>query len=202
MSRWKQNMYVCLFGSFASSAALSLVLPFLPLYIEQLGIHDISGIEQWSGAAFGATFLMSAIIAPFWGKLADQHGRKLMLIRASSGMTIILTMMGFVHNVYELTALRHLMGAISGYYPSAVALVATQTPKENSGGAMGMLSTGYVSGSLLGPLIGGWLAELVGLRHVFYFTGQFMFLCFLVSTIFVREQFSPQKGALLSNRQV
>lgn len=97
-----------------------------------------------------------------------------MLMRASLGMAIVMTMMGFVGNVYELVGLRLLMGAVSGYISAAITLVATQSPKENSGWALGTLSTGTVGGTLLGPLIGGYLAEVIGLRHVFFVTGAFL----------------------------
>lgn len=202
MQLWKRNLLVCWFGAFATMAGMSLVIPFLPLYIEQLGVHSTAGIEQWAGTAFGATFLLSAIVSPIWGKLADQHGRKLMLLRASLGMAIIVTLMGFVQNVYQLVGLRLLMGGISGYNPAAITLVATQTPKEKSGWALGTLATGAVGGSLLGPLIGGWLAEFIGLRHVFFITGAFMFVAFLVTYLFIHEEFNKVTITRLSEHEV
>ncbi|MHB8126852.1 MAG: multidrug efflux MFS transporter [Desulfitobacteriaceae bacterium] len=202
MLLWKRNLYACWVGSFVTVAGMSLVIPFLPLYIEQLGVHSTAGIEQWSGAAFGAAYLFAAIMSPIWGKLADQHGRKLMLLRASIGMAIVVTMMGFVQNVYQLVGLRLLIGVVSGYLAAAISLVASQTPKEHSGWALGTLSTGSVSGSLFGPLIGGWLADIIGLRHVFFVTGFFMFLCFITTSLFVHEEFIRTSNAQLTNREV
>ena len=132
-----------------------------------------SSIAQWSGLAFGVTFLMGAIVSPIWGKLGDIHGRKLMLIRASLGMAIIMTLMGFVTDVYQLVALRFLMGAVSGFLSTAMTFIAAETPQEHSGWAISTISTGGVSGSLLGPLLGGYLSELIGMRHVFLVTGAF-----------------------------
>ncbi|CAM3972720.1 multidrug efflux MFS transporter [Alicyclobacillus pomorum] len=203
MQLWKRNLWVCWFGSFATTAGMSLITPFLPLYIEQLGVHETGAVEQWSGIAFGATFLLSAIVSPIWGRLADKRGRKLMLIRASLGMAVVVTVMGFVQNVYELVGLRLLMGAVSGYIAAAITLVATQTPKEHSGWALGTLSTGTVGGTLLGPLIGGYLAEALGLRNVFFVTGGLLLVAFAASILFVREQFTPAKEATsLSFREV
>lgn len=202
MPLWKRNLFVSWFGSFSTTAGMSLVIPFLPLYIEQLGVHNTANVEQWAGIAFGSTFLLSAIVSPVWGRLADQRGRKLMLLRASIGMAIVMTLIGFVHNVYELVGLRLLMGTVSGYISAAITLVATQTPKEHSGWALGTLSTGTVGGTLLGPLIGGWLAEAIGLRHVFFVTGAFMFVAFLVTVFFVYEDFTPSAKAKLSRREV
>jgi MFS family permease len=202
MQLWKRNLLACWVGSFVTVAGMSMVVPFLPLYIEQLGIHSLAGIEQWSGATFGAAYVFAAIMSPIWGKLADKHGRKLMLLRASFGMAIVITLTGFAQNVYQLLALRLLIGLISGYLASAITLVASQTPKEHSGWALGTLSTGSVSGSLFGPLIGGWLADIIGLRQVFYVTGFFMFLCFLTTYLFVHEDFVPTSYAELTNREV
>ena len=109
---------------------------------------------------------MGAIVSPIWGKLGDIHGRKLMLIRASLGMAIIMTLMGFVTDVYQLVALRFLMGAVSGFLSTAMTFIAAETPQEHSGWAISTISTGGVSGSLL-DRYGGYLSELIGMRHVF-----------------------------------
>ncbi|GAH82890.1 unnamed protein product, partial [marine sediment metagenome] len=85
---WRQNLVVVLLGSFTTIVAMTLLLPFLPIYVEQLGVTDRAAIAQWSGAAYGATFFAAALVAPVWGHLADRYGRKLMLIRASLGMAI------------------------------------------------------------------------------------------------------------------
>ena len=202
MLLWKRNLLACWIGSFVTVAGMSLVVPFLPLYIEQLGVHSIASIERWSGAVFSAAYVFAAIMTPVWGKLADRHGRKLMLLRASIGMAVVVTLTGLVQNVYQLLALRLLIGVISGYLAAAITLVASQTPPEHAGWALGTLSTGSVGGSLFGPLIGGWLADLIGLRHVFYITGFSMFLCFLLTKFLVHEEFSRSTEAQLTNNQV
>ncbi len=111
---WKQNLIICLVGSFTTLVAMSLLLPFLPLYVEQLGVADHAAIVQWSGIAYGATFLAAAIVAPFWGKLGDLYGRKLMLIRASLGMAIAMSLMGMVTDIWQLVALRLFVGVAGG----------------------------------------------------------------------------------------
>lgn len=186
MELWKKNLYICWFGSFCTSSGMSLVIPFLPLYVEKLGISNEGDIARWSGIVFGSTFLMAAIVSPLWGKLADKYGRKPMLLRASLGMAVIMTLMGFAQNVYQLAGLRFVMGAVSGFIPASITLVATQTPKDFSGRALGILSTGTVGGSLIGPLLGGFLADWIGLRHVFFVTGAFMFASFLTS-VWIKE---------------
>src|SRR5580693_1076769 len=90
-AHWRRNLIVCVFGSFTTIVAMTLMLPFLPLYVEQLGVKDHAAIVQWSGVAYGATFFTAALTAPLWGKLADLYGRKPMLIRASLGMAITMS---------------------------------------------------------------------------------------------------------------
>ncbi len=189
MSNWKRNLWICWFGSFITATGLSQITPVLPLYIEQLGITNTSAVEQWSGIAFGITFIASAVFSPVWGRMADQYGRKPMLLRASLGMAIVISLMGLVSNTYQLVGLRLLMGCVSGYISSAITLVATQTPREYSGWALGTLSTGAAAGSLLGPLIGGYLTEIMGIRAVFFAIGALLLFTFVATVLLVREDF-------------
>ncbi|RYL93034.1 MFS transporter [Sporolactobacillus sp. THM7-4] len=191
LALWKKNLYVCWFGAFATAAGMSQIVPFLPLYIAKLGIHDTAEIERWAGLVFGATFFVSALVSPLWGTLADKYGRKPMLLRAGLGMSIVIFLMAFVQNVYQLFALRLIMGTVAGFIPASIILVATQTPRSHSGWALGVLSTGGVSGSLIGPLVGGALSEYIGMRMVFIDTSVFLFCAFLASLIFIREKFVP-----------
>lgn len=202
LSLWKKNLYVCWFGSFATAAGMSQIIPFLPLYIEQLGIRNTSDIETWSGLVFGATFLVSALVSPLWGSLADRYGRKPMLLRASLGMCLVVFCMAFSQNVYQLLVLRMIQGIVSGYIPASIILVATQTPKSHSGWALGMLSTGGIAGSLIGPLVGGFLSEIIGMRLVFVSTSLSLGFAFLASLIFINEKFVVSKKKAPSFRQV
>lgn len=177
-------------------------MPFLPLFIEHLGVRDVAGIERWSGIAFGSTFLLAAIFSPIWGRLADTHGRKLMLMRASLGMAIIMALMGFSQNIYQLVGLRLIMGAVSGYVSTSIALIAIQTPKTHSGWALGTLSTAPMGGVLLGPLLGGVLAELIGIRHIFWVTGVFLFCAFLITLCFVQDSPILTQETVLTGREV
>ncbi len=184
---WRRNLYVCLFGSFVNMAGMTILLPFLPNYVRELGVHDENAVVFWSAAAFSASFLAAALVSPIWGYLADLYGRKPMLIRASLGMTVAISAMGFAHNVYELLALRALTGFLGGYTSGSIILVASQTPKSRSAWALGNLSIGSLSGSLLGPLIGGVAPRLIGVRETFLATGACIFVAFLLTTFVIRE---------------
>ncbi len=200
---WKRNLSIAWLGCFLTGAAFSLVMPFLPLYVEQLGVTDPESLNLWSGAVFSITFLFSAIASPFWGALADRKGRKLMLLRSALGMSVVMVLMGLAQNVWQLLILRALLGLLGGFVPNANALIATQVPRNKSGWALGTLSTGAVSGALLGPLIGGVLADAYGLRLVFYITAVVLFICFITTLLWVNERFTPVlKKDMLSGRQV
>ena len=185
---WRRNLVICLIGSFTTIVAMTLLLPFLPIYIGELGISSPAAIAQWSGVAFGATFFSAALIAPFWGWMADRYGRKLMLVRASLGMAIAMSLMGMARNVFELVGLRLFAGFAGGYSSGATILVATQTPKRRSGWALGMLNSGIMAGSLVGPLIGGTLPPVIGIRATFWLAGGVIFLAFLATTFLIKEE--------------
>ncbi len=185
---WRRNLAVCLVGSFTTIVSMTLLLPFLPIYIGEIGVSSPAAIAQWSGVAFGATFFSAALIAPFWGWMADRYGRKLMLVRASLGMAVAQSLMGMAQNVWELVGLRLFTGFAGGYASGATILVATQTPKGRSGWALGMLNSGIMAGSLVGPLIGGTLPPLIGIRATFWLAGGVIFLAFLATTFLIKEE--------------
>ena len=200
---WNRNLTVAWVGCFLTGAAFSLVMPFLPLYVELLGVTGHSALNMWSGLVFSITFLFSAIASPFWGGLADRKGRKIMLLRSALGMAIVMALMGLAQTIWQFLVLRALLGLLGGFIPNANALIATQMPRNRSGWAMGTLSTGGVAGALLGPLAGGLLADMYGLRMVFFITASVLFICFLLTLFCIRENFTPvAKKEMLHAREV
>ncbi|WP_312925030.1 multidrug efflux MFS transporter [Atlantibacter hermannii] len=191
MESWKVNLISVWFGCFFTGLAISQILPFLPLYVAQLGVASHEALSMWSGLTFSVTFLVSAIVSPMWGSLADRKGRKLMLLRASLGMAVAILLQAFATTVWQLFLLRALMGLTSGYIPNAMALVASQVPRNRSGWALSTLSTAQISGVIAGPLMGGFLADWVGLRWVFLITAGLLMVSFLVTLFFIKEGVRP-----------
>ena len=204
MEAWKVNLISVWFGCFFTGLAISQILPFLPLYVAQLGVSSHEALSMWSGLTFSITFLVSAIVSPMWGSLADRKGRKLMLLRASLGMAIAILLQAFATNVWQLLLLRGVMGLTSGYIPNAMALVASQVPRERSGWALSTLSTAQISGVIGGPLMGGFLADHVGLRAVFIITAILLMVSFLVTLFLIKEGVRPKisKAQRLSGKAV
>ncbi len=198
---WRRNLAVCVAGSFTTIVGMTLLLPFLPLYVEHLGVRDHAAIVQWSGACFGATFFSAGLVAPLWGHLADRYGRKLMLIRASLGMAVAMSLMGLVGSVGQLFVLRLAIGLLGGYSSGSTVLVATQSPKARSAWALGLLSSGIMAGNLAGPLIGGVLPPLIGMRATFLLVGAAIFAAFLATTVLIKEERRPRGAAGAKGRR-
>lgn len=157
-------------ANFFIAASLTMILPFLSLYIETFGEFTDDYVQKWSGLVFGVTFLTAFIFSPIWGRYGDQKGRKRVLIILGYGVAVCVFLMGFVNSVHLLFVLRLFMGLFAGFVSMAQALIAAQTPKEIAGRTLGTLQTGSVTGALLGPLIGGFLADSVGFTYTFLIT--------------------------------
>ncbi|MFE8699889.1 MFS transporter [Cytobacillus sp. FJAT-54145] len=192
MPIWKRNLWILWIGAFFTAASFSMVIPFLPIFLLQIGVHDHT--ELWSGLIFSAAFFAGAIATPFWGNLSDKFGRKPMIIRAGFALFVVYTLMAFVTNPYEILGLRILQGLLSGYIPGAIALIGTNTPSEKVGYALSLISSATASGMIMGPLLGGGLAELVGIRWSFGVAGIIVFLATILIIFWVKEEnFKPRK---------
>lgn len=202
MPRWKTNLIVLWFGQFMATSGMSMIIPFLPLYIQELGITDPHEVAIWTSVIFAGNFLTSFLFQPLWGKLGDRYGRKIMILRSGFGMSIVVALMGFATNTWQLLFLRLLNGTISGYIPASTSLVSTNTPREHIGFAMGMMQSGAVAGTILGPFIGGVLANFVPFQTIFFITGSLLFIASLLALFLVREKFDKKKAAKKPNISV
>jgi DHA1 family multidrug resistance protein-like MFS transporter len=195
MPAWRRNLYVVFVVQLLSTAGFSLVFPFLPLYVKELGVASGGSIEFWAGLVFSSQALTMMIASPIWGSLADQHCRKRMLERATLGGAILLALMGFAQNAEQLVLLRTIQGCISGVISAANALVAASTPREHSGEALGLLQTSRWVGVSAGPILGGALGEAFGFRESFWITGVLLGLAGIATMVWVKEEFTPTARA-------
>jgi DHA1 family multidrug resistance protein-like MFS transporter len=182
---------------------MSMFLPFLPLYLRQLGVTDPGQLAFMSGLLFAAPFFAATVATPVWGVLGDRHGRKLMVVRASLGLALATLLMGFARTPSQLFLLRLAQGAVSGFIAAALALMASRAPNERMGYALGTLQTAIPTGTILGPLIGGTLADLIGYREIFFVTAGFnLFAAFLVVFLVPRDLPAPadaKTGRIVDN---
>ncbi|HEL2051383.1 TPA: multidrug efflux MFS transporter [Streptococcus suis] len=201
-SYWQRNMKVAWLGNFLAGASFTLVMPFISVFVEELGVAA-GQVEYYAGLAVSANAFAAAVMAPIWGSLADRYGRKPMMVRAAFAMIFTMGGMAFVPNVFWLLALRVLNGVFTGYIPNATALIASQVPKDKTGYALGTLSTGAVAGNLIGPTLGGILAEMFGVHTVFLLVGLLYAIVVLLTVFYIREDFVPvKKGEEMSVKEV
>ncbi|MBE4907459.1 MFS transporter [Bacillus luteolus] len=175
------------FTNFFVAASATMIMPFLSLFIDTLGDFSDDYVQKWSGFVFGVTFLSAFFISPIWGRFADKHGYKKILLITGSGIAISIFLMGFVQSVEQLFILRLIMGIVTGFIPTSLALISAQTPKETAGKTLGTLQMGTVSGALFGPLLGGILADAVGFQYTFLLTSIVIALSTLLVGIGINE---------------
>jgi DHA1 family multidrug resistance protein-like MFS transporter len=192
---WRYTLWVMVGIQFVNTMANSVLTPIMPLFLPELGVHTESGIDIWAGVLSGVTSFVAAFTSPWWGHLADRHGRKLMLLRSSLAIGLFTALMGVAANVWQFFAFRALMGVFAGFSSAAIALVASQVPESRLGYSLGWLSTGQLVGSLIGPIIGGLLADMTGSYRIpFYCTSATIFLSMALVWFTVREDFvRPQQ---------
>jgi MFS transporter, DHA1 family, multidrug resistance protein len=176
----RRNLHIMWFANFFINGSMTMVLPFLSLYIETFGNFSEKYVQHWSGLTFGITFVSAFAFSPIWGRIGDHYGRKRILIYCGLGMAASVFMMGFVHSVWQLFILRFFMGFFSGFISMSQAFISTQTPKEIAGRVLGTLQTGTITGSLLGPILGGVLADSLGYSTTFKYTSIFILISALL----------------------
>ncbi|MDF2726275.1 MAG: transporter, partial [Paenibacillus sp.] len=183
---WKRNLFILWVGCFLVSMAYSVSIPFMSIFLQDdLGVDN--HLEAWTGVIFAITFLAGALIAPFWGSLADKYGRKPMMLRAGICLSACYFLYYVVSNPYELIAVRIVEGLLAGYIPSAVAMVATNTPEKHLGYALGTISTASAAATIIGPLLGGVVSHYVGPRDTFMLSGCMVFVAFVIALLWVKE---------------
>jgi len=165
---WRKTLYTIWLAQFIAMMGMSLVVPFLPFYIRDLGVSNPDEVARWSGLVFSGPFFLSFFIIPIWGYLGDKYGRKLMVVRAIFGLAVSQALIGLAQNVEMLFFFRMFQGAISGFIAASLALVSANTPTKRAGYAIGLLQTATASGNIIGPLVGGSLADAFGYRPLFF----------------------------------
>lgn len=195
MTPWRRTLYIMFASQLFSAVGFSIIFPFFPLYVADLGSSTGMSIEFMSGLVFSSQAFTMMIASPFWGTVADRYGRKLMVERATFGGTILLLLMAFVTSAEQLVLLRALQGLITGTVSAANSLVAASAPRERIGFAMGVLQVGQWGGVALGPLLGGVLADAFDYRVPFIVTAVLLFVSGLLVLFGIQENFDRNSQA-------
>ena len=192
METWKRTVYISLVCVFCTAFGVSQLAPILPLYFHDLGVQTPEAMSLWSGLATGATYIIVCLAAPFWGRVADKKGRKITLIRSSFGMALCNVLIAFQTTPEGVVLIRLIQGLVSGFYSASITLIASEAPIERTGWALGLLASANLAGSLIGPLLGGYIADTVGIRNDFIIVGIIMGLAGVLATIFIHENYVPK----------
>src|SRR5262249_18781657 len=172
-SSWRRNVFAVTAASFMGYTGFTLVMPFLPLFIGQLGVTEVGRIAMWTGLSLGITPALTALLSPAWGRLGDRYGRKIMVERSMLSFVVLMAAMAFVTRAWHVLALRAVQGLFAGYGSLSVAMAAESAPREGMPNAIGVVQTAQRIGPAVGPVIGGVLAGAVGLRRAFVATAMF-----------------------------
>jgi MFS family permease len=184
---WRRNLAALTAASFIGFTGFTLVMPFLPLYIAELGVRDVGRIALWTGMTLGVTPALTALLAPAWGRLADRFGRKLMVARSLASFVVIMAAMAWVTSPWHLFALRAVQGLFAGYGALCLAMAADSSPRDRIAQSIGMVQTAQRLGPALGPVLGGLVAGAVGLRAAFLVTSVFYLVALVQLLVLYHE---------------
>lgn len=181
-----RNVWIITASMTVLAICYTMIIPFLPIYLLELGVPK-DDVALWSGLVFGITFLIAGIMAPIWGKIADNKGKKRMALRAGFAIAVSYVLIGMVSNEYELLLGRAFVGFANGFYPAAMTMVSLSVDEKQVGRALGIFQTGLILGNVVGPFLGGAIESIVGMRPVFYVSGIVVLIATLAVLFFVKE---------------
>ena len=184
---WKVVLAIITCNVVLMSASYTMLIPFLPLYLSRVLGAAPETLNLWTGGIFAITFAVCAIMAPIWGKMSDTRGKKLMMIRASFLIGVVYLLLAIVTSPLQLLAVRALQGFAAGLWPASLALMSAYSPKNKIGISMGVMQSANICGGIVGPFLGGTLAELFGMRASFFISAGTLFFITLVTLLFIKE---------------
>ena len=188
MSSWQRNVFAVATASFVGSTGFTLVMPFLPLYLQELGVRDLGEVAMWSGLSLGVTPGVTALLAPAWGRVSDRFGRKIMVERSLVSFILLMAGMAYASQAWHIFALRAVQGLFAGYVGIALTMAAESAPRDRTAYAIGTVQTAQRLGPAIGPIIGGLVAQIVGLRRAFLITSVFYVIALLIVFVLYDER--------------
>lgn len=188
----RRNQHVTAATVFVVFTGFAFVLPFLPLYVRELGVRDEEDVALWAGVLIGIAPLLAGALAPFWGRLADRYGQKPVAVRALVAYVILLVLSAAVRSVEQLLVLRIGVGLFGGIGPIGLSMAAAGGPREHTGRAVGLVQSAQILSAAVGPFVGGLLADTIGIRRTFLVTAALCAGALLLVLLGYRE--APRAG--------
>jgi DHA1 family multidrug resistance protein-like MFS transporter len=184
---WRRNQYVTGAMVFVVFLAFAFVLPFMPLYVRELGVEDEEQAALWAGVLIGIAPLLAGLMAPVWGRLAERHGHKRMALRALATYVVLLALSAHVGSPWQLLVLRASVGLFGGIGPLGLAMATSLAPREETGRAVGLVQSAQILSAAIGPFVGGLLADWIGIRATFWITASLCGVALLLVARFYEE---------------
>jgi DHA1 family multidrug resistance protein-like MFS transporter len=184
---WRRNQLVVCVAVFMVFMGFAFVLPFLPLYVRQLGVTSDEAAATWAGVLIGIAPLLAGLLAPVWGRLGDRYGQKPMAVRVLTSYVVLLALSGAVTTVWQLFALRTAVGLFGGMGPLGLAMATALAPRDQTGRAVGGVQSAQILAAAVGPLAGGVLAHTIGMRLTFVVTAAASGVALLLLVFFYEE---------------
>ncbi len=191
---WKARMWLCAFCVYFTSSSYTMLTPFLPIYLLELGASQ-NNVELWSAAVFAISFLIAGTMAPIWGRLADRNGQKLMATRSAILLCLTYTTGGLVQTPLQLFGMRVLQGFANGYLPAVLSMISSTCPRDKIGYALGIMQSSQLIGTVSGPLLGGTMATVFGIRASFFVAGAALFLVIIITALMPNEKSRQEREA-------
>jgi MFS transporter, DHA1 family, multidrug resistance protein len=187
VSSWRRNQQVTVAMVFVVYLGFAFVLPFLPLYVRELGVTSQDDVVLWAGVLIGVAPLLAGLLAPVWGRWAERYGHKPVALRALGAYVVLLALSGLVSSPWQLFALRAGIGLTGGIGPLSLAMAASQAPRELTGRAVGGVQAAQILAAAVGPFVGGLLADRIGMRATFFVTAVLCALTFALVARYYQE---------------
>lgn len=194
LEQWRKNQVAVTASGACLFFGYTLVMPFITIYVRDLGIQSTGAIAFWSGLLLSISPLMAAFAGTFWGRIGDRYGMKIMATRATAVNCVCWLAMGLAQNVWHLLILRALLGVFGGFSNVSAALVTQLAPREKAGSVIGTLQSVQILSAAVGPVVGGWLAHVIGIRNTFFVTGIVALGSLISIIVLYRDSDSAKEG--------
>ncbi|MBE9918036.1 MFS transporter [Paenibacillus donghaensis] len=196
-NKMNKSLIVLMINMFIAMLGIGLVIPILPKLLE-----DFHAGGTAAGYLIAASGLTQFLFSPIAGEWADKYGRKRMIVLG----LLLFTLSQFIFAIASVMWMLYLSRFLGGIgaammVPAMMAYVADSTTEDTRGKGLGLLGAAMSLGFVIGPGIGGFLADL-GLRAPFYIAALIAAIATVLSFVMLKETLSLERRQAAKNSNV